>query len=103
MHLFEAILRPKKDKYEHIFSLLKNPKINVYTTQYIIEVLTQDSLVKLEHFMKKHSALNVTEFMRLFRKLVPVDSHSTTREDEFFINYGIFRFFWEICKRKKTT
>ena len=91
----------KKINSHRALKYLQNPKINTITPYYIIQLLTQESLLKLEDFMRKHRTLKITEFIRFFRTILPIGGEGVDREEEFFVSYALFKLFQEICNAQK--
>lgn len=55
------------DPNQPVIDLLKNPKINAYSPEYVAQILSRESLLKIEDVMKVNKSLKVTSFLRLFR------------------------------------
>jgi hypothetical protein len=59
-----------------------------FTGERIVERLTEKDLIRLEKIMKKHTALNITSFLRIMRNIL-----RPSQEEDFYITYGLFRMF----------
>ena len=75
-----------------VIQMTKNPMMVEFTGERIVEKLTEKDLIRLDKIMKKHHSLNITSFLRILRKIMqPIE------EEDFYITYGLFRIFQEIC------
>jgi hypothetical protein len=88
----EEILRAR------ITELTKNPMMIEFTGERIVERLTERDLIKIEKIMKKNPTLNITAFLRIFRSTL-----RPSPEEDFYITYGLFRLFQEICIANKSS
>lgn len=73
-----AVQRPSNDR---ALRYLRNPKINAITPYYIIQLLSQSSLLKLEEFMKKHRTLKIAEFIRFFKTILPIGNDGSDPDE----------------------
>lgn len=77
---------------QQIIEMTRNPMMSEFTGERIVERLTEKDLVKIEKIMKKHTTLTITTFLRIFRNVL-----HPTREEDFYLSYGLFRLFQEVC------
>jgi hypothetical protein len=66
--------------------------MNEFTSERIVERLTEKDLIKVQKIMKKQTSLNITSFLRIFRNIL-----SPSPDDDFYLTYGLFRLFQEAC------
>ena len=50
--------------------------------------------------MRKHKTLKITEFIRFFKTILPIDNNSNDEHD-FYITYALFKLFQEVCNTYK--
>lgn len=93
----------RKSIHNRALSLLGNEKINTFTSDYIMGLLSRDSLIKIEQFMRKNKILKISEFLRFFRQLLPFNKNDSSKLTQFFLHYALFKLFSEICNSKKKT
>ncbi len=77
---------------QHIINLTKNPRMNEFTGERIVERLTEKDLIKVQKIMKKHTSFPITTFLRIFREIM-----APSKEEDFYLTYGLFRLFQEVC------
>lgn len=83
----------EEDEYrQKIIQMTKHPLMTEFTGEKIVERLTEKDLMKIDKIMKKHPTFNITTFLRIFRNML-----KPNHEEDFYLTYGLFRLFQEIC------
>lgn len=72
--------------------------MNEFTSERIVERLTEKDLIKIQKIMKKQPALPITAFLRVLRAIM-----LPTPEEEFYLTYGLFRLFQDACLQFRKT
>ena len=71
--------------------------MNEFTGEKIVERLTEKDLIKVNKIMKKYPLLSITMFLRIFRSFI-----RPSEDEDFYLTYGLFRLFQEICVTSRT-
>lgn len=79
-------------------ALTKNPRMNEFTSERIVERLTEKDLIKIQKIMKKQPALSITAFLRVLRAIM-----QPAPDEDFYLTYGLFRLFQDACLQFRKT
>jgi hypothetical protein len=66
--------------------------MNEFTTERVMEMLTEKDLIKIQKIMKKYSSLSITSFLRIMISIL-----SPAPDEEFYLTYALFRLFQDAC------